>query len=439
MEAKESSQYFKVSIPEVRKEATLLCARRGSQWLSAEDLSAHLAALLRLENVGVLLGAGASMGSGLGGMTMKSLWERFLSDFSTSYQWLVDEHFIAGDGSTPNVEALADSLEIARLEWTRQGRSRKLVGLSQARADLQRVVIRAAVLDEQLWEDPTKADLRLDSLHYHRSLLHKLAAARQPGQPSPWLFTTNYDLAIEWAGESIGLKLVNGFDGLHNRSFAPHNFDLGFRNMLARGEARFGTYSVSLVKLHGSLTWQVSKDDYSYVEHSTSYLWPRIKAFLDGATPHDFPGPLVFPSAAKYMQTVGFVHSELLRRFTDILSRSQACLITCGYSFSDEHINRIIATALQNPTLQLVIYLPEAIRDGDSLVVESCRPWVQRILKLASPQVTVIGGGETAYFASLVQHLPDPAIFDEQAAKIREMLREYRRDGYDFAASGAEE
>jgi len=398
-------------------------ARRGSQWLSQEDLQAHLAALVRLENVGVLLGAGASMGP-LGGMTMVDLWKHFSVNYPASLQWLVSEEFVYDIHALPNVEALADTLEIARLEWIRQRRTADLVGLNQARSDLQRAVIRAGLLDELWWKDPASVEQSSPALDSHRALLQKLTAARQPGQPSPWLFTTNYDLAIEWAAESIGLKVSNGFDGLHHRAFAPHNFDLGYRNVLARGEARFGTYNIYLAKLHGSLTWRATKDGTSYLEYPTAYVWESISSFLTGGAEEDFPGPVVFPSAAKYLQTVGFVLGELLRRLTDVLARPQTCLMTTGYSFSDEHLNRIVATALQNPTLQLVIYLPEAERDGDSFDMTTCKPWVRRIAALASPQVTVVGGGPAAHFGEFINHLPDPVIYDEQAERIREMLKE---------------
>ncbi len=35
---------------------------------------------------------------------------------------------------------------------------------------------------------------------------------------------------------------------------------------------------------------------------------------------------------------MGFALGELVRRFTEFLSRPQTCLITCGFSFSDEHL-----------------------------------------------------------------------------------------------------
>jgi hypothetical protein len=392
--------------------------------MTADELQAHLAALVRLENVGVFLGSGASAGP-LGGLTMAELWGDFVKRYPTSLAWLSSQGFLP-TGPNPNVEDLADNLEIAVREWKRQKRTRKITQLQRVIADLHRAIIRAALLREAWWKDPTVIDPDEPTLRSHRSLLHKLTAARQPGHPSPWVFTTNYDLAVEWAAESIGLKVSNGFDGLHTRSFAPHNFDLGYRNTLARGEARFGTYNIYLAKLHGSLSWRASTGDGSYLEHAASSLWPEMEGFLNGASTGTFRGPIVFPSAAKYVQTVGFVLGELLRRFTDVLSRPQTCLLICGYSFSDLHINRIMATALQNPTLQVVIYVPAVIMTGGNLDATACESWVQRMVTLESPQVTIVGGGPAAYFEQFVTDLPDPAIYDEQAARIRQMIRDYR-------------
>ena len=398
------------------------CVRRGNQWLKQDDLEAHLAAVVRLENVGVLLGAGASMGV-LGGKTIVDLWKDFTSSCHRSSDWLHNEGFVSA-GANVNVEKLVDTLEITRLEWERVKRPRKLRELRRARADVRRSVVRGALLQPPWWESPSKVDISSNELASHRRLLHKLTAARQPGQPSPWVFTTNYDLAVEWAAETIGIKVTNGFDGLHRRVFSTHNFDLGYRNMLARGEARFGTYNIYLAKLHGSLTWQTATDE-TAEECSTAYLWPNIQRFLCEDT-DDAPGYLVYPSATKYLQTVGFVFGELFRRFTEFLARPQSCLITSGYSFSDEHLNRILVSALQNPTLQLVVYVPEACCDGQDIDLRNCSDWVRRVVGLESPQVTIVGGGPNAYFSALVDHLPDPAIYDEQAARIREMIKQYR-------------
>jgi hypothetical protein len=75
-----------------------------------------LAALLRLENLAVLLGSGASIGA-LGGKTIAGLWTDFETKYGSRKKWLQDNGFLAS--ATFNIEALADDLEIAEREWRR--------------------------------------------------------------------------------------------------------------------------------------------------------------------------------------------------------------------------------------------------------------------------------------------------------------------------------
>lgn len=400
-------------------------ARRGGQWMDERALRAHLAALLRLENVGVLLGAGASADR-VGGRLMSQLWDDFSESAPGSYDWLLDHGFVGID--QPNFETILDALTVARLEWKRVADSR-CDRLQQVEHDLKRVLIRGALLKSEWWLNPTLA-LDAPELINHRRLLQKLCAARQPGQTAPWIFTTNYDLAIEWSAESLGLHVTNGFSGLHSRVFSPHNFDLGLRNTLARGEARFGTYSVSLSKLHGSLSWHAQQG--FIVERAASATWPYLDAFLGGSDQE--PPFLVFPEAAKYIQTASFIFGELIRRLTEFLARPQACLIISGYSFSDDHLNRVIRASTQNPTLHLVVYLPELARNSEGIVFpEGKRRWLQA---LDSPQVTFVGDGQNAWFRKLVEQLPDPAIFDEQALEIRKMIRELENETAESLGDG---
>lgn len=399
-------------------------ARRGGKWLSQDELEAHLATVIRLENIGVLMGAGCSINSG--GKTMNGLWDSFCAEYPESLVTLQTEGFVDSTIKSTNVEALLDSLEITLMEWHRVSRPKKIMQLTKARNDLRRSVIKAALLSKKWWQDAcTVCDG--SQLQTHRSLLQRLTASRQPGQCAPWFFTTNYDLALEWAAESMGLRVMNGFEGIHHRVFSPHAFDLGLSNMLARGEARFGTYGIYVAKLHGSLTWRMSEDCLDCFEVPSRQAWEEMQPFLNGQTEDSVKCPMVFPSAAKYAQTVGFVMGELFRRFTEFLSRPQTCLLVMGYSFSDEHLNLVLSRALQNPTLQLVICIPELIRDGNGF--RYCRGtnrWVEKIYSLHSPQVTIIGDGMTAYFQNVLEYLPDPVIYDEYAQKMKKLLRELK-------------
>lgn len=417
---------FVSDTPDIVGSSRQIVAVRGASGLTYDELQAHLATLVRLENIGLFLGSGCSCGD-VGGKTIKQLWEDFCTSAPDDYNYLMNKGFIDKTTEKPNVELLLDSLEIALSEWKRQGRTKLEKQLRKAYTALRRSIVRATVLKEEWWCKPQYELLTAPQLQNHRIVIQRLLGTRQPGQPGPWIFTTNYDLATEWTAESIGVQLVNGFSGLHNRSFSPHVFDMGFRNLQARGEAQFGVHHINLVKLHGSLTWQMSDDKTTYIELPARSVWSSLSAFLNGKEgANDLP--VIYPSAAKYMQTVGFAFGELLRRFMDFLGKPQTALITCGYSFSDAHLNEMILRALQNPSLHLVIFLPELEYDvtRKRMCPAKCSEWVRRISSLESPQVTLVGGGDAAHFDKLAEILPTPAIYDEQAIRIRQLLRELR-------------
>jgi hypothetical protein len=98
-------------------------------------------------------------------------------------------------------------------------------------------------------------------------------------------------------------------------------------------------------------------------------------------------------------------------------------LLVNGYSCNDDHLNRLLLTALQNPTLQLVLYARSASRAGNVLSLPPNRQWIKNLADLDLPQVTIVFGN-SATLAQMVSQLPDPALFDEQAAQIRRLLVE---------------
>ena len=223
-------------------------AVRGSRPLSEDEFRSHLALAIRLENVAVLLGAGAS--KGVGGHVMADIWKQFADSEPASVAWLDASGFVGAEAA-PNIEALLDRIEIAYEDSKRRADESNLEALQLHRHRLRKAILRAAVLRESLWSEPAKV-LDDEAFRSHIRLVSRLIGNRQPGQGAPWIFTTNYDLSVEWAAEALGVHCANGFAGLHNRAFRPTSFDLGFRNVHARGEARFGAYNIYLGKLHGS-------------------------------------------------------------------------------------------------------------------------------------------------------------------------------------------
>lgn len=374
---------------------SIVCVR-GDSCLDEQHLRAHLAAMLRLENISVLLGAGASVAAG--GFTISQLWKDFLRHHQDSAARFANDSFIEIDDTvianfegdkpreTPNIEVLLDRLEIAQIDWQRrEPMSRNFKVFLEDMSRLLQCVVKAAILDEDSW----KKAPAFEQLPHHVKLLQSLVGARQPGQASPWVFTINYDLAVEWAAESVGIHTHTGFVGIHNRTFSPQSFDLGYRNINAKGEARFGCNDIYLAKLHGSLTWESQYNEYR--ELPASEMWPKLSEIISGKkTVND--SLMVFPRAAKYLQTVGFLSGELFRRFSDFLAKPQSCIILTGYSFGDDHINRLLRSALLNPTLQIVAFLPEFV-GTDEAELAQLKPEIKRLLSLKSPRLTIVGGG----------------------------------------------
>ena len=396
-------------------------AYRGENKISEDELKAYLASLMRLENVGVLLGSGAS--ADVGGMTMKGTWKHFEKKCPKEKKWLEKEKFIESRSEKytvlpfgkeidyPNLEELLDTLAISIAEW-RRVEGAKLKDARDVRAAIYRSLVEASKLNDTWWQNIEDTDPSKKKLGDHKKMLQRLSSSRQPGQSSPWIFTTNYDLAVEWAADSIDLSIINGFLGLHSRKFAPQSFDLGYRNVQARGEARFGAYNIYLAKLHGSLTWK--EIDGQFYEIQAHEAWRDIQEFMEGNC--DKPPFTVMPSAAKYVQTIGLLLGELFRRFAEFLNRPQTVLVVCGYGFGDEHVNRLLASAFLNPTFQLVIYFPgfKKLSEDKNLPLA-----LQRLIDIKSPRVTIVGDAD---FRQFVNHLPDPVIYEEDLKGIEKKL-----------------
>ena len=399
---------------------------QGGDQIESKDLEAHLSSLCQLENVGVLLGAGASKSAG--GKVMWEIWDDFQKNNPSLIPNLQDKHKLVSaeeiKHQSVNIELLIDKvLKTKSVIDTKEEDSSDLHAILLG---LYTSVTKAALLVGD--EFPNLHIGQHEKFDKHRNLLEKLLSNRQPGQSAPSLFTTNYDLAIEWAAEESGINVVNGFSGIHSRTFQPQAFDLGFRNVNAVGEARFGHYNMYLYKLHGSLTWY--QDEYGEVIECTS-----SKAYQNFISPLVERGEfsdsqlLIYPGANKYHHTIGFVYGEMFRRFSEFLSKPQSVLFMNGYGFGDYHINRIIMGALLNPSLHIVICypeLPELVASSDSgAPLSHAEKCIDKIRKMKLNQVTVIGGS-AAYFNDFVDLIPKPVLFprNNSAAIIAEALRD---------------
>ncbi len=139
------------------------------------------------------------------------------------------------------------------------------------------------------------------------------------------IFTTNYDTLIEDALALAGVPYWDGFDG-GAVAFRSHRF--------GAPEPATG-FRAHVVKLHGSIDWHIDDE---------SRVW-RVR---DGdGYPEAERRVLIYPQATKYVATQKDPFAsqfEILRR--QLCTGGGHVLVTCGYSFGDEHINDEIEAAM---------------------------------------------------------------------------------------------
>jgi len=211
------------------------------------------------------------------------------------------------------------------------------------------------------------------------------------------IFTLNYDTLIEQASDATGVVLLDGFVGTQRRVFRPESYeqDLYFPAETTEGHVHRFDRVLHLYKLHGSITW---------ASHTPSIDDPygiRSSVFNpDGEHP-----VLIYPTPAKYGETLGLPYSELFRRFASALVRPQSVLFVIGYGFGDEHVNSIIRQALAVPSFTIVIVDPRPSSD-----------FVNELRKQQDRRVWIAEGPTLGKIAGFVDHvLPD--LRDEEIRK----------------------
>ncbi len=139
-------------------------------------------------------------------------------------------------------------------------------------------------------------------------------------------FTTNYDTLLE---DALALNKINVFDGFSGGAMGFWNADLEFSSRSGRAE------SCSLFKLHGSVDWhRDSTHGIVRARYGTKYLSNAADI-------------MIYPQATKYVETQKDPFAALFSRLRiAITTGDQNVLITCGYSFGDEHINSEIEHCL---------------------------------------------------------------------------------------------
>lgn len=144
------------------------------------------------------------------------------------------------------------------------------------------------------------------------------------------IFTTNYDFLFELGLEFKEVPYYDGFCG----SLRP------FFNTESVEDLSFLSNQTKLWKIHGSLGWHYEKESEKIL---------RVSPSDDDI--------LIYPSTLKYKDSKKQPYESLLDRLSNFLKQDDSILITCGYSWGDEHINSRIVSALKTNSTSHVVGL----------------------------------------------------------------------------------
>lgn len=230
------------------------------------------------------------------------------------------------------------------------------------------------------------------------------------------IFTTNYDRLIEAGADVAGLRLIDRFVGALSPVFRSSRMDVDmhYNPPGIRGEPRYLEGVARFTKLHGSLDWINVGEAIRKI--GLPFGAKSIEPFLEtsGIDP-DYSSLMIYPNSAKDRETAEYPYVELFRDFAAALCRPNSTLVTYGYSFNDDHINRVIRDMLTIPSTHLVII---DYRDSTGRIMEKYASWGHQ------SQMSLIIGRDITQIDDLVNYyLPKPSI-DRASIRMADILKQ---------------
>lgn len=133
------------------------------------------------------------------------------------------------------------------------------------------------------------------------------------------------------------------------------NLDIHYNPPGIRGEPRYLEGVARMTKLHGSIDWVQSGNEIRRI--GLPFGASDIKPYLNAPGLNDSNALklMIHPNSAKDRETAEYPYVELFRDFAAAICRPNSTLVTYGYGFGDEHINRVINDMLTIPSTHLVI------------------------------------------------------------------------------------
>jgi hypothetical protein len=230
------------------------------------------------------------------------------------------------------------------------------------------------------------------------------------------IFTTNYDRLIESGAEIAGLHLLDRFLGNLTPIFRSSRLevDMHYNPPGIRGEPRYLEGVARFTKLHGSVDWIESQGEIRRIglPFGAGEVTPFLNApGFQGCTEREL---MIYPNAAKDRETSLYPYIELFRDLAAALCRPNSTLVTYGYSFGDDHINRVIRDMLTIPSTHLVV-----ISYSDPL-----GRIIKHYTEIGRPsQISLLIGPELANLETLTTSLLPKAAIDRTTFRMAELLK----------------
>lgn len=371
-----------------------------------------LSAVFQTEHFNLLVGSGftTAVGSIAGSKATSMATIKFGTDFDAA----IDKHAAAAaramNRGTANIEdqlrsalAVLDGLDVTDADAA--GKVRKAIGAQLS------TFLKSLLMTEQgivNGKDQQKRDAAATALV---SFLLSFAS-RTASRERLHIFTTNYDRLIEHGCDLAGLRIIDRFVGGLNPVFRSSRIevDVHYNPPGIRGEPRYLEGVVRVSKIHGSLDWHFQPDSHQIVRQGIP--------FGAGETHSEVPkNPIetvmIYPNPAKDLDTTAFPYADLFRDFAAAVCRPNSVVVSYGYGFGDDHVNRVLGDMLTIPSTHLVIVSYGADERLKAFLGKGGR----------DAQTSLLIGSHFANLSNLVDHyLPKPAL-DYITGRMTELLK----------------
>lgn len=288
------------------------------------------------QNIGFIFGAGTSKKAGY--PLMDELTTSVIKDLNEEQFNLISDLvynnlkiIIDRNSVNPNIEEISDFLESTIISISQESDKNKYIEL--------RNLIREKIVELFLGiNNPYKND--------HILFFSALKRLFYGKDENIWIFTTNYDLLLETTASYSGIFLSNGFIGSGIQYFYPQSLLFKYGTLRSNVFSPVKEPKIRLIKLHGSLNWWKSSNSIlAYESTSIDNKAYRI---------------IVLPRKKKIIETLDSPYDQLFHISSNIIGGECKYLVSCGYSFNDQHINEtLLLPKLQQSKITLTAFLKD--------------------------------------------------------------------------------